>query len=122
MYGVAVNILEFYAWHCCLMKWFVYNCSDMQAGDESFTAKRCIFICCICCRLHINVYVSALVMIKEKVIKNISSEVTNWFAVWNDDRKFHHTAGQSCLPFLHMQCVVKISPCRASLARSICLA
>jgi len=46
------------------------------------------------------VYVSALVMIKEKVIKNISGEVTNWFAVWNDDRKFHHTAGQSCLPFL----------------------
>ncbi len=38
-------------------------------------------------------------MIKEKVIKNIASEVTNWFAVWNDDRKFHHTAGQSRFPF-----------------------
>ena len=49
-------------------------------------------------------------MIKEKVIKNIASEVTNWFAVWNDDRKFHHTAGQSRLSFLPMQRVVKISP------------
>ena len=47
------------------------------------------------CRLHINVYVSALVMIKEKVIKNISTEITNWFAVWNDDRKFHHIAGMT---------------------------
>ena len=40
-------------------------------------------------------YVSALVMIKEKVVKNINTEVTNWFAVWNDDRKFHHIAGSS---------------------------
>jgi len=62
------------------------------------------------------------VMIKEKVIKNIASEVTNWFAVWNDDRKFHHTAGQSLVSDLHMQCVVKISPCRFCVARSTCLA
>jgi hypothetical protein len=79
-------------------------------------------MCCVCCRLHINVYVSALVMIKEKVIKNIASEVTNWFADWNDDRKFHHTAGQSLVSLLHMHCVVQISPCQVNLARSTCLA
>lgn len=45
------------------------------------------------CRLHINVYVSALVMIKEKVIKSIPTEITSWFANWNDDRKFHPVAG-----------------------------
>lgn len=38
-------------------------------------------------------YVSALVMIKEKVIKTIPTEITNWFANWNDDRKFHPVAG-----------------------------
>ena len=67
-------------------------------------------------------YVSALVMIKEKVIKNIASEVTNWFAVWNDDRKFHHTAGQSRVSFLPMQSVVKISTCQVYLAGITCLA
>lgn len=38
-------------------------------------------------------YVSALVMIKEKVIKTIPTEITNWFGNWNDDRKFHPVAG-----------------------------
>ena len=38
-------------------------------------------------------YVSALVMIKEKVIKSIPTEITTWFANWNDDRKFHPLAG-----------------------------
>lgn len=32
-------------------------------------------------------------MIKEKVIKTIPTEITNWFANWNDDRKFHPVAG-----------------------------
>ena len=48
------------------------------------------------CRLHINAYVSALAMIKEKVIKNIASELTSWFALWSDDRKYHCIAGKPC--------------------------
>lgn len=46
------------------------------------------------CRLHINAYVSALAMIKEKVIKNIATDLTGWFASWSDDRKFHCIAGE----------------------------
>ena len=67
------------------------------------------------CRLHINVFVSALVMIKEKVIKSISTEVTNWFAVWNDDRKFHHIAGNilwiSLLEACHSTLQVQAKEC-----------
>lgn len=32
-------------------------------------------------------------MIKEKVIKDIATDLTGWFASWSDDRKFHCIAG-----------------------------
>ena len=58
-------------------------------------------------------FVSALVMIKEKVIKMIPTEITNWFANWNDDRKFHNVAGM----LLHLRMPILTT---SKLIKSLC--
>ena len=74
------------------------------------------FVCV--CRLHINAYVSALAMIKEKVMKSIASELTSWFALWSDDRKYHCIAGESCI---HLK-AAHSSPVWQSYSTTICIA
>ena len=81
--------------HTCLHSLLTTNIQCMC--DFSCIRNGCL------CRLHINVYVSALVMIREKVIKTIPTEITSWFANWNDDRKFHQIAGTPAAR-LHQRC------------------